>query len=210
MKTITIILFIFFTSIVLSQNDSIALKNINNDSRIDYIFSVDINSFIPSGNLKESLDESLGIGFYFGVPLNQKIRIDLGVSLFFPKTKQNIIYIDNDQILEGGASTSGTLGAWITHMTPIGASLSWEKRFGIGVGFFQTDIETGKPKEENDSVYGVETISFSIGTGIRAKVFRRNIGIKVDYFFTPYNLFKERLPSNFGNSYFTLGLTFGI
>jgi len=210
MRIIVIIIFAFFSSILTSQNDSTALEGNYKNSHIDYFFSIDINSFMPLGNLKESLDQSLGIGFYFGVPVNKKIRIDLGVSLFFPKTKQNIIYINNDQILEGGASTSGTLGIWATHMTPIGKSLNWEKRIGLGVGSFQTDIKTGKPKEENDSVYGVETISFSIGTGIRARVFSRSIGIKADYFFVPYNLFKERFQSNFGNSYFTLGLTFGI
>ncbi|MGB6268371.1 MAG: hypothetical protein WBF67_05110, partial [Olleya sp.] len=155
-------------------------------------------------------DNSLGIGFYFGVPLNQKVRIDLGVSLFFPETKQSIKYINNDEILEGGASTSGALGLWTTHMTPIGQNWSWEKRFGIGVGSFQTDIETGKPKEENDSVFSAETIFFSLGTGVRARVFKRNIGVKVDYFYTPYNLFKKKLLSNFGDKYFTIGVTFGI
>lgn len=210
MKLFSILFFSFFIANVFSQNDSIALKNEASGSHMNYIFSLDISSFVPSGHLKNTLNTSLGIGFSFGVPLNQNFRIDLGVSLFFPKTNQSIKYINNDQVLEGGASTSGALGIWATHRTPIGKNLNWEKRFGLGVGFFQTDIETGKPKEENDSVYSAETVFVSLGTGIRVKVFNRNIGIKVDYFYSPYNLFKKRFPSNFGNKYFMLGLTFGI
>lgn len=205
MEKVYYIFLLLLSSSLIAQN-----ADDYNNWHVNYIFSIDVNTFIPTGHLKNTLDENIGLGFYFGLPVSKSMRIDLGTSLFFPKTNKKIVFFNNDEVLEGGAITSGALGVWVTHVKPIGKSWSWEKRLGLGVGFFQTDIETGKPREENDRVYGAETISFSIGTGVRARVFKRNIGVKLDYFYVPYNLFKKKFPSNFGDQYLTLGLTFGI
>jgi hypothetical protein len=173
-------------------------------------YSLEVTSFIPIGSFSRTLEQSMGVGFYVGVPINDKLRIDLGASLFFPQPRNTIRYYENKDVLEGGASLSGALGFWLTRVKRIGKNWYWDNRIGSGVGFFQTDIETGKPKEENDSVYGSETVFINLGTTIRTRIFNSNVGIKVDYFYVPYNLFKKKLPSDFGDQYATVGLVFGL
>ncbi|WP_460217932.1 hypothetical protein [Psychroserpens sp. MEBiC05023] len=173
-------------------------------------YNLEVNRFIPIGSFSKTLEQSVGAGFYFGIPLDDKLRLDLGTSVFFPKTKSQIRYYANEEVLEGNANLSGTLGVWLTKVKRIGKNWYWDNRFGTGLGFFQTDIKTGKPKEDNDSVYGVETVFVNLGTAIRTQLFKSNIGIKFDYFFVPYNLFKKRLPSNFGEQYLTVGLIYGL
>jgi len=188
-------------------------QNINTDNynwELASTCTLELNTFIPTGSLSNTLGKSIGFGLYMGFPINEKIRLDVGTSLFIPKEEKKIIYFADNEKLEGRASLSGGIGVWITKVKRIHNRVYWDTKSGLGVGFFQTDIETGKPKEENDSVYGVETVFINIGTAIRTSIFNSNIGVKLDYFLVPYNLFKKRLPSNFGMSYLTIGLIYGL
>nr|WP_321231890.1 hypothetical protein [uncultured Psychroserpens sp.] len=173
-------------------------------------YNLEINSFIPIGSFSKTLEQSIGVGFYIGFPLDEKLRLDLGASVFFPQPKKTIKYYANDEVVEGGALLSGAMGFWLTRVKRIGKNWYWDNRIGTGVGFFQTDIETGKPREENDSVYGTETVFLNLGSTIRTRIFNSNLGIKIDYFYVPYNLFKKKLPSNFGDQYATIGLIYGL
>ena len=210
MKRLVLIFSVLMTCSIYSQNDSIPVDSLHVNWHVDYAFTIDVNAFLPIDDLRSTLNNSLGIGFYFGLPLNERLRLDLGTSVFFPSERQPIQYIGEEEVLEGGTSLSGALGLWLTHVTPLGKNWALDKRVGSGVGFFQTDIDTGKPKEENDSVHGSETLFISVGMGVRTRVYYRNVGLKLEYFFVPYNMFKTHFPSNFGNSYLTLGLSFGI
>ncbi|WP_152558185.1 hypothetical protein [Altibacter lentus] len=174
------------------------------------IFTFEVNNFVPVGNLSETLNPSLGLGLYAGYPINGRIRIDIGTSVFFPAIQKPIMYRTDNGIEEGGAMLSGTIGVWGTRVKRLGRSWYWDTRIGTGLGFFQTDIETGKPKETNDTVYGAETIFLSVGAAFRTPVFDQNIGVKIDYFVVPYNLFKKNLPSQFGMQYITIGLVYGF
>lgn len=207
MKKITFILGMFMFCITSSA------QNIDTDNynwELASAYTLELNTFIPVGNLSNTLQQSIGFGFYIGFPVDKKLRIDIGTSLFIPKEEKRIVYFTDNEKLEGGTALSGVLGVWLTKVKRINKKIYWDVKSGLGVGFFQTDIETGKPKEENDSVYGAETIFVNIGTAIRTSIFKSNIGLKLDYFFVPYNLFKKRFPSNFGMNYLTLGLTYGL
>lgn len=203
-------LLILMTVNVMAQNAIVKEDNYGYNWELASSFSLEVNTFVPIGDLSKSLKQSVGIGFYFGFPIDRRTRIDLGTSLFFPKTRRNIRYSIGGKTLDGGAMMSGVLGVWGTRVKRVGNQWYWDKKIGLGMGFFQTDIETGKPKEENDSVYGVETFFLSAGTTLRTRLFNSNIGIKFDYFLTPYNLFKKRLPTNFGMQYATVGLIYGF
>ena len=210
MRILFVILSLSFLLKTDAQSNTTRVQYKNEKWFVDYFMTIDVNRFMPTAEFINTLNDSFGVGLYFGLPISNRFRIELGTSLFFPDEKQTIRYFNEGEILEGGPGLSGALGFWGTHVTPLKDNLVWDKRIGFGLGFFQTDIETGNPEEDNDSVYGAETLFLSIGTGIRARVYRRNVGFKLEYFFVPYNLFKKHFESGFGSSYLTLGLSFGF
>lgn len=213
---ITLIIIIFsFSGIASAQTDTIN-QSINDIEEYDIwnqgiIFRIDIGIFIPLDNLKSTLSISPHLALYFGIPVSEKYRIDLGSSIFIPVNSNSIEYILPDTILSGKPILSGTLGIWLTRIDRFNNKYFWDNRIGTGLGFFQTDIPTNKPKEENDNVYSSETIFINIGTGIRRMLFRkRSIGFAVNYFFVPYNAFKQNLHPDFGNQYLTMSISFNF
>jgi hypothetical protein len=181
-----------------------------NNWELNSSITIQIGTMLPIGQLSDNLDVSPQFGVYLGVPINHSYRIDLGVNLFFPQEKEPIKYFTGSETLEGGTLISGALGCSLTKVKRIGEKLYWDKKVGLGLGFFQTDIETGKEKEENDSVYSSETIYLNFGTALRTEIFKSNIGLELNYFLSPYNLFKKSLPRKFGNQYLTLALSYGF
>ncbi|MAP54727.1 hypothetical protein [Altibacter sp.] len=195
---------------IAQENVSVVERNNLDHWELANIFSVEVNRFMPIGNLSETLKPGVGFGLYAGFPVDHRTRIDIGTSVFFPVTKHPIQYTTDEGVEEGGASLSGTIGIWATRVKRLGRSWYWDTRAGTGLGFFQTDIETGKPADANDTVYGSETVFLSVGTAFRTPIFNENIGVKIDYFLVPYNLFTKHLPSDFGMQYVTVGLIYGF
>ena len=213
MKKLILILLLWFSKYGIAQtrDEQVPTKNIYlNNWKLASTYTLEVTQFVPLGNLRRSLGPTMGFGAYMGVPINDRTRIDLGTSVYVPNERYPVKYDTGSEQLEGGTLLSGTLGVWATRVKRIGRTLFWDNRVGAGLGFFQTDIETGKPKSENDSVYSAETVFLNFGTALRTSIFKQNIGLKVDYFLAPYNLFKQRLPSQFGMQYATIGLSYGF
>ena len=143
---------------------------------------IDFGAFIPTDNLKNTLGISPHLGFYFGIPISKKYRVDLGASIFIPINSNSLDYILPDTTLKGKPILSGTMGLWVTRTQSVNNTFFWDNRIGTGLGFFQTDIATNKPKEENDNVYSSETMFLNLGTEIRKIIFtKRSIGLAVNY-----------------------------
>jgi hypothetical protein len=211
----TKIVFILLASISISN--LYAQKQTETENRFEDEYyprgrsNVEIGLFIPQGNLRNNLNVSTNISYYFGVQINEKYALDLGTSFFIPNKPKTLNYYLKDSVIEGKPEVSGTLGLWLSRVQKIHKKYTWENRFGTGVGFLQTDIPTGKSKECNDDSRGSETIFLNLGTSIKRKInSRKDIGISVNYFYTPYNLFVKHLDKGFGNQYATIGLSYGI
>jgi len=211
---ILLVLFLLFSwSILQAQSDTIPIENQGTEEydmwNYGMTFRFDAGAFIPLDNLNNTLSTSPHLALYFGFPITEKYRIDLGASIFIPINYNRLEYSISDTILTGNPSLSGTMGLWVTRIHRFNNKYFWDNRIGTGLGFFQTDIKTNKPKDENDSVYSSETIFLNIGTGIRKIVLRkRSIGLAANYFYVPYNLFEKHLSSNFGNQYMTISISY--
>jgi len=167
---------------------------------IFYVFRIDAGAFIPLDNLKNTLGISPHLGFYFGFPLTEKYRIDLGASIFIPINSHQLEYLLPDTTLSGKASLSGTMGIWASRTDLLKNCWVIDNRVGTGLGFFQTNIEKNKPKHENDEWYSAETIFLSLGTGVR----KGCLGLSLNYFFVPYNALKKNFKADFGSQYLTI------
>ena len=167
---------------------------------IFYGWRIDAGAFVPLDNLKNTLGVSPHLGLYFGFPLTERYRIDLGVSAFIPVNSKELEYFLPDETLSGKPSFSGTMGIWASRTDLLKKCWTIDSRFGTGLGFFQTNIRKDKPKHENDDWYSAETIFLSFGAGVR----KGSIGLSFNYFFVPYNAFKKNFKSDFGSQYLTI------
>jgi hypothetical protein len=201
-KIVLLVLFLAISILTFSQDNECTEYDEWNQG---LTFRVDAGAFIPIDNLKNTLSVSPHLGLFFGFQLTEKYRFDLGTSLFIPINRNKLEFFLPDTTLTGKAILSGTMGLWFTRTERLKKCWLLDNRFGTGLGFFQTDIPTNKPKEENDSVHSSETVFICLGTSIRKIVFtRRSIGLALNYFFVPYNAFEENLKSDFGCQYLTL------
>jgi hypothetical protein len=163
-------------------------------------FRIDAGVFIPLHNLRSNLRISPHLGMYFGFPLTEKYRFDAGASVFIPVKPKELAYYLPDKTLSGKADLSGTLGLWVSRSDMLENDWFIENRLGTGLGFLQTNIPKENPKNENDQSYSAETIFLNVGTGIR----KGPVGLSLNYFFVPYNAFKKRLKTDYGNQYLTV------
>ena len=194
----------------LSWNDLICNSLDSLSQNVDYIdhlckgifygLMVDAGVFIPLTNLKNTLGVSPHLGVYFGSPLTEKYRIDLGVSAFIPINSKELEYFLPNETLSGKPSFSGTMGIWASRTDLIKKCWTIDSRFGTGLGFLQTNIPNPESKYDYDKYCSAETIFLNFGTGVR----KGGIGLSLNYFFVPYNAFKKNLKQNFGNKYLTV------
>ncbi len=217
MKKKIILNVVFFIVICLFFSTSNAQKitQLENNFKEDYIptgrSNIEIGIFVPIGNLSKNLKLYPNISYYLGVQINEKYAVDMGTSIFIPIKPNSLTYKLKDSILKGKPYVSGTIGFWISRTEKLNKNYTWENRLGTGIGFLQTDIPTNKPKEDNDRVRGTETIFLNIGMCIKKKISnRKDVGVAVNYYLNPYNLFAKHLIKNFGNQYATIGLSYGI
>jgi hypothetical protein len=143
---------------------------------------------------------SPNLGLYFGFPLTDKYRIDLGTSLFIPVNSNKLEYFLPDTTLSGKADLSGTLGIWASRTDLLKKCWAIDSRFGTGLGVFGTNLPKDKPEHENDKHHNAETFFLSFGAGVR----KGSLGLSLNYFFVPYNTFTKNFKANFGCQYLTL------
>ena len=180
-----------------------------NDSNSDFLFRFDAGVFIPIDNLKKTLNTSFQTALYFGAPINDKFRIDLGASLFFPHNSQTVDYFLPDTTLTGKLNLGITMGVWGTHHIRLSEKYCLDNRIGTGVGSLATNIKTNKPKSENNNYYSADTMFLNFGTNFR-RILQGGggVGLSFNYYIVPYNAFKERLASDIGMQYATMSLSF--
>ena len=172
------------------------------------IFSIQGGIWKPIGNLDRTFNINPNFGFKWGLPITKQLRIELGMSINIPINSEEFEYITDDSsfIANSRITVNGVLGLWINHENRLGKELFFDKYFGVGVGFIQTDQKKPNPSSENYNWYGVETTNFNFGLGLRRIAFRkRSIGICIEYNFVPYQWFGH-VDNDFGNSSIVTGI----
>ena len=194
----------------LGQNlDSIRCKQM-----LSRNFRLDVGLFHPLFNLKRSLgsnDISPSLGIYTGKSLSEKWHFEAGFNAGITINPDSIMLTLSDTILKG--TTQGLLmtGLWLTNELITSNNFLLEMKYGSGWGILSTDILIDKTKESEFNVYGASTIFFSIGTELKRVVFKKRLlGLSINYFFVPYNLFKNRLGTDFGKQHITTTILYNF
>ncbi|PRP66841.1 hypothetical protein [Nonlabens agnitus] len=177
------------------------------------VIRIETGMYIPLKELKRNIDISPTLSIVGGIPLNDKWRIDPNLTFFFPQSSSQISIVGQDSIVSGRLnSISGHWGASLNRVEKLGDRTFLEARLGTGLSFISTDTEKENvPEDSNDKLYGSETIFLQAGFGIKVFAFRYSyIGLEVNYYFTPYNLFGDRFVGNVGNQAISVGLSYGL
>ncbi|MDD4991654.1 MAG: hypothetical protein PHR83_05400 [Paludibacter sp.] len=210
-------LFLLLTILTISHFSFGQLKNVElEDSlkRYDNIghgiaISFQSGIWVPIGKLSKIFNLEPNIGSKLSYPINQYLRLDLGIIFNFPTTSKGYNFHVNDSTFRVKTNSGNAiLGLWINHENEIKRSIYFDKYFGIGYGFIGTDLLNKNSR--NDKYYDVETVNFNLGLGIR-KMFRKedSFGLFMELNFAPYSLF-GRVDDNFGNSYIITGIYYKL
>jgi hypothetical protein len=177
-------------------------------------YRIDLGLFHPLANLRRSLGSntiSPSFGIYTGNSISEKWHFDAGFSVATTVNADSISFTLPDTTLKGKTQGLLMIGMWLTNELKTNKKILWDIKYGLGWGILSTDILIDKTKEPEFNVYGASTISFSIGTELKRVVFKKRLlGISVNYFFVPYNLFKNRLGNNFGKQHLTTTILYNF
>lgn len=177
-------------------------------------FRLDLGLFHPLANLRRNLGSnnlSPSFGIYTGNSISEKWHFDAGFSIGTTIDADSISFTLPDTTLKGKPQGLLMIGVWLTNELKTNKKILWDIKYGLGWGILSTDILIDKTKDSQFNVYGASTISFSIGTEFKRVVFKRRLlGLAVNYFFVPYNLFKNRLGNDFGNQYLSTTILYNF
>lgn len=199
--------------LVLTSNALIAQRFLPEEGSIGPTISIETGAYMPLKTLRNAMKTSPYLSVSAGIKLTDTWRLDPKFTLFFPQSNERVTVFGKDSLVKGRInSVSGHLGASINRVERVGSRTFLEARVGTGFSFLQTDSEKENvPEDSNDNYYGSETIFLNAGLGIKVFAFKSSyIGLEVNYYFTPYNLFSQNFKSSFGNQALSIGVSYGL
>jgi hypothetical protein len=165
----------------------------------------------PLGALSTKFHPSPSIGFWVRTKVEERYSIDAGFSFYVPRRSSEFDYTIGHQIYKLDAKGfSGMVG------TRFSRNFSLDKNFdlvwdsSVGYAFFMYDDRYQRGIDKEDGTYNGNsgyTKGFStIHLGQGLKLNYKNVGLQVQYQFTPYSLFYSELDNDFGSQALTVGL----
>jgi hypothetical protein len=188
-------------------------KHLPEEGSLGPTIRLETGLYIPLGEFEKAISPSPSLSIIGGIKLNEKWRIDPGLTLFLPQSNNKVLIVSQKSTVTGRINTlSGHLGASINRVEKLGSRIFMEARAGTGFSFLQTDKEKENvPDDSNDNFYGSETIFLNAGLGFKIFAFKQSyIGLEFNYYFTPYNLFGQRFVDSIGNQAISIGVSYGL
>lgn len=173
-----------------------------------YMLEVYAGTMLPFGSLKDVYKLAPSFGTYFGIPVANRMAIDVGFQFAFPiNSSFEYFYGDNSSEYAKAETLLGGNVRWRNLLHQTGYWSYWGY-LGVGVNYLITNIvdENSYDWETNTyEKYSITSLDLLAGFNIRYK----NVGVFAEYHFTPYGN-SDRLKYNFGNSSFNLGFKYFI
>jgi hypothetical protein len=174
---------------------------------------VEAGTRIPVGNLADIMDVSPEAGAWLRSRLGNGDMLDVGGSVFIPVSTGEFDYYTRDGVFQVKAkAVSGMAGFRFNKLYVVGFNrvLEWQSSFGYA--WLTYNDEQAKYRdaiEYGDSANHSYTKGFStfhVGQGVRYNI--DNVGLQAVYNFTPYGMFSDYVPQNFGSHSFTLSIIY--
>lgn len=179
-------------------------------------FIVEAGARVPLDKMEDKIDVSPEFGFWFRSRMDDRDMLDIGGSFYIPTNRREFDYTTPDSIFSVKAKgVSGMAGFRVSKVYTVGFNLSVEWLSTFGYAFFVYDDKEARylhkihPEDFKDSDNHSFTKAFStfhIGQGVRLNY--ANVGLQANYNYTPYGLFTDYVPSNFGSHSLTVGIIY--
>jgi hypothetical protein len=196
------------------QKDAIAFENVD-DLRYYERFMIEAGARLPLDKLADKVGISPEVGFWFRSRLRNDDMLDVGFTLWAPTDMQPFSYNDRgDRYTVSPTGVSGMGGFRMNKVYPLGrgrytTSVEWVSSFGYAFFMFRDRYSepaqhSGTAAEEATPLKALST--FHIGQGFRFNI--DNIGLQVQYNYTPYGQFSSHVPKDFGSHSFTIAVVY--
>jgi hypothetical protein len=187
------------------------------DDKLEYErVYVEVGLVKPFGKLSNQFELSPSYGFWFRSKIKNDDFIDIGLNIMIPKyaSKINLAYKDSLFSLDS-KRFGGNLGFRFAKIFPFSRvsprnNIEWHSGFGVATLFYDAnhkryfDILNDKYKKDTDETYDFVLATIFLSQGIKLNI--KNVGIQINYQFTPYGLFENRIPENFGSQSIFFGI----
>jgi hypothetical protein len=198
-----LILLLFFTFGMNAQKNTIYKPN-------SEIVNAEASIIIPLGNLSNKFDYAHSYGFWFKLGEDHGVAANVGFNLLFLKDARPIDYKFKDSIYTIDSKKFGfDIGVRAIKRLPISSNQKSYLELGctFGIDYLVYDFPRDETKKEEDQgqpdIFKNPTILLSP----EMRYMFKNVGVKLQYKYTPYGIIKDYEPK-FGSSSVAFGIVY--
>ena len=211
-KLIYAVMAVLCSLTALSQTDTTFYKRYN----------VELGVRVPLGNLAAKMGTSPELGFWYRTRIEHNDMLDFGITLYLPQKRERFDYVAPDSLYRVKAEgVSGMVGMRFCKVLKLPGrydkSLEWVTSYGWAFfTYHDTPAELHdernpdpEPRAEGEIVMNTHTKSFStfhVGQGLRFNF--HNFGLLAQYSYSPYGIFSDHVPKDFGSHSLSLSLIY--
>jgi len=167
---------------------------------------------VPLDKMADKMGPSPEFGLWFRSRLRNTDLFDVGVTVFVPTNRRGFEYTDaNLTYTVKPTGVSGMAGVRINKLYNLGGShykksVEWSTTGGYAFFVYNDkQFRPGNGREADYSLtYAKAFSTFSVGQGLKFTV--DNVGLQLHYNYTPYGLFSDHVPDNFGSHSLSIGV----
>ena len=174
------------------------------------IVNAEASIIIPIGNLSNKFDFAHSYGFWFKIKQENNISVNAGFTAILLKNARPIDYEFNDSTYSIDSNKFGfDIGIRAIKFIPVSKNQKnyLELGFTIGIDYLDYDFPSEETDKEDDKEKYEPYKNATILLAPEIKYMYRNIGLRFQYRFTPYD-FNEGFESKFGSSSISFGVVY--
>lgn len=199
-----IVLILFFSLAVKGQEIPLYEPN-------SQIVNAEASIIIPMGRLSNKFDYAQSYGFWFKIKKENSLFVNAGFTAIILNKPRPIDYKFNDLIYSINSNKFGfDLGIRGVKIIPVSKNQKKYLELGItiGVDYLDYDFPSEETDSKDDSKNKKEYFkNITILLAPEIKYMYKNVGVKFQYRYTPYNLI-DSFESDFGSNSVSFGIVY--
>lgn len=193
-----VFIFILISVSIYSQNNNEYLNRV--------VVNADASLVVPVGRLSSKFKNAQSYGLWVTLGQEKNIYCDLGLSLLLLNDARDINYRHNDSIYNITSNNFGLeFGMEIANQIAISKNTIIKAGTLLGMHYLDYKFPDEEGDKKNKGPYYFKNTTFIFAPQVR--IFYKNIGLKIQYRFTPYSMIEE-FDSKFGSQSVLIGIAY--
>lgn len=185
---------------------SVKAQKFNNDKQNFEFVNAEASVIIPIGKLANKFDYAQAYGFWFKLGEENGLAANIGFNALFLKNPRPIDYKLNDSVYRISSNKFGfDVGIRVVKIILIDTKNYLELNGTFAIHYLDYDYPENKKDKNKNNNKGFANTTILLAPQL--VLMHQNVGLKLQYRFTPYNLI-EGMESNFGSNSFALGIVY--